>query len=145
MAPPAGAPEGAGAVPGAKGGSEGGAGSTRLYLFVNGKEYNLVPGKDFTPEQTLLTWLRARGLTGTKLGCGEGGCGACTLSVSHFDTVSEAPSHQTARAAPIMRKNLAVYMYAQAWSAGSSFFKGRVRIARRAIINPCTPCPIRTT
>lgn len=90
MAPPAGAPEGAGAMP-AKGGAKEGAGSSRLYLFVNGKEYNLAPGKDFTPEQTLLTWLRARGLTGTKLGCGEGGCGACTLSVSHYDMVSEAP------------------------------------------------------
>lgn len=84
MAPPAGAPEGAGVSSGAIAASNA---SSRLYLFVNGKEYNLTAGKDFTPEQTLLNWLRARGLTGTKLGCGEGGCGACTLSASHFDQV----------------------------------------------------------
>jgi len=53
-------------------------------MMVNGKEYSLLSGQ-VDPEMTLLQWLRSKGLTGTKLGCGEGGCGACTVTVSNFD------------------------------------------------------------
>lgn len=38
------------------------------------------------PEQTLLSYLREKlHLCGTKLGCGEGGCGACTVMISKYN------------------------------------------------------------
>ena len=57
------------------------------------------------PEWTLLTYLRLKlRLCGTKLGCGEGGCGACTVMVSKFNRVHKQIQHFSVNAclAPVV-------------------------------------------
>jgi len=48
-----------------------------INFFVNGRAVTL---KNPNPDWALLDWIRSEdNLKGTKLGCGEGGCGACTV------------------------------------------------------------------
>jgi xanthine dehydrogenase/oxidase len=47
-----------------------------IRFYLNGTKVIL---DSVDPEITLLEYLRGIGLTGTKLGCAEGGCGACTV------------------------------------------------------------------
>lgn len=72
-------------------GAESWSGSDELVFFVNGKK---VVEMNPDPEMTLLFYLRRKlGLPGTKLGCAEGGCGACTVMVSRYDLDSQRPQH----------------------------------------------------
>ena len=49
-----------------------------IQLAINGKSYKV----DTDPQTTLLTVLREQlDLTGSKYGCGEGQCGACTVLI----------------------------------------------------------------
>ncbi len=51
-----------------------------ITFLLNGESVEL---RNVSPTATLLDWLRdTRGLTGTKEGCNEGDCGACTVMVT---------------------------------------------------------------
>jgi xanthine dehydrogenase molybdopterin binding subunit/xanthine dehydrogenase small subunit len=56
-------------------------------LTVNGERVQ-VQGVD--PQTTLLSWLRSTGRTGTKEGCAEGDCGACTVALLSRDAAGRA-------------------------------------------------------
>lgn len=49
-----------------------------ICLTLNGQRRHV---RDVSPNTTLLDWLRERGHVGTKEGCAEGDCGACTVAV----------------------------------------------------------------
>ena len=51
--------------------------TSTLRFWLNGTAVTL-DGASLDPDSTLLDFIRSQGFTGTKLGCGEGGCGACT-------------------------------------------------------------------
>lgn len=58
---------------------------------VNGRKCTLEPGT-IDPRTVLAEYLRYElGLTGTKIGCGEGGCGACTVLITRPDPSGGAP------------------------------------------------------
>ncbi|KAM0430590.1 hypothetical protein ACHAPT_005942 [Fusarium lateritium] len=66
-----------------------------LRFYLNGTRVVL---DEIDPEITVLEYLRGIGLTGTKLGCGEGGCGACTIVVSQFNPTTKQIYHASVNA-----------------------------------------------
>ncbi|XP_039553924.1 aldehyde oxidase isoform X2 [Passer montanus] len=74
----------------------GAAAAEELVFYVNGRK---IIEKNADPEQMLLAYLRKRlFLTGTKYGCGGGGCGACTVMISTYDPASKKIRHYSANA-----------------------------------------------
>ncbi|KAM3857276.1 aldehyde oxidase 6 [Diretmus argenteus] len=65
-----------------------------LCFFINGKK---VTSLHADPETMLLSFLRDQlRLTGTKYGCGGGGCGACTVMVSRYQPATKTILHFSA-------------------------------------------------
>ena len=59
-----------------------------ITFLLNGEPVSLTRR---SPTTTLLDWLREeRGLTGTKEGCNEGDCGACTVMITDADGSTRA-------------------------------------------------------
>ena len=73
----------------------------QFYIFFAGQKLKL---KNPDPSKTLLQFLRNDlGLCGTKLGCGEWGCGACTVMVSHLKNHEMIHNSVNACLAPLCR------------------------------------------
>ncbi|KAM4060647.1 molybdopterin-binding domain of aldehyde dehydrogenase [Hirsutella rhossiliensis] len=66
-----------------------------IRFYLNGTKVIL---EDVDPDVTVLEYLRGIGLTGTKLGCGEGGCGACTIVVSQYNPTTKQIYHASINA-----------------------------------------------
>ena len=95
------APSATAAVPGASGpGADEAAGAVErlITLTVNGKDRRV----DVTPNETLAHTLRYKlNLTGTKLGCDHGECGACTVLLDDVNIYSCTTLTHRARGAKI--------------------------------------------
>ncbi len=58
-----------------------------LEFRLNGRDVRL---ENVSPNVTLLEWLRSSGLTGSKEGCAEGDCGACSVAIVDQDRKGKA-------------------------------------------------------
>ena len=70
--------------------------SDRLVFWLNGQKVVIT---DPDPSVLLVDYLHGIGLTGTKVGCGQGGCGACTVMLSHRDRADGSPVHRAVKPA----------------------------------------------
>ena len=90
--------------------------------------------ENIDPEWTLLSYLRNKmRLCGTKLGCGEGGCGACTVMVSKYNRKEKRIEHLSVNAclAPIASMHgLAVTTVEGIGSTKTSLHAVQERIAK---------------
>src|SRR5476651_1974581 len=60
--------------------------SAAFEFMLNGR---VVGVEDVAATTTLLDWLRNRGHTGSKCGCAEGDCGACTVALVDRDAAGQ--------------------------------------------------------
>jgi xanthine dehydrogenase/oxidase len=68
--------------------------SSDVTFFLNGRKVTI---ENPAPDLLLLDYLRSPeiGLTGAKKGCGQGGCGACTVVLSSWNAQTEKAEHRS--------------------------------------------------
>ncbi|KAJ3669997.1 hypothetical protein LUZ60_010321 [Juncus effusus] len=72
----------------------------RLVFALNGERHE-ISGLD--PSMTLLEFIRTRTrFRGPKLGCGEGGCGACVVLLSRYDPVEDQVNESSANSCLVL-------------------------------------------
>ena len=71
--------------------------ATDLVFHLNGQRIQI---ENVSPAALLVDYLRSPevGLTGTKIGCKQGGCGACTVLLSEWDSAKQQPVHRSINA-----------------------------------------------
>src|SRR6202034_4906527 len=58
-----------------------------LEFSLNGRSIRV---ENYSPNTTLLEYLRGTGCTGSKEGCAEGDCGACSVAILDRDAAGQA-------------------------------------------------------
>src|ERR1700679_1615159 len=69
--------------------------SNELIFWLNGEKVTIT---NPDPTVMLTDYLHDKGVTGTKVGCGQGGCGACTVMISHRDALDGKDVHRAINA-----------------------------------------------
>jgi len=69
--------------------------STQLSFYVNDTQKTV---SSIDPRTKILEYLRANGYTGTKTGCNEGACGACTIVLADYDSEKKLVRYRSANA-----------------------------------------------
>ena len=66
-----------------------------LIFAINGERYSL-PAREVDPTVTLSDFLCTKTRhTGTKVGCGDGGCGACAVMVLQYSAIDDKVTHRS--------------------------------------------------
>lgn len=109
--------------------------TSTLEFYLNGSKIEL---RNPNPHWTLLDFIRSQhGLKGTKLGCGEGGCGACTVVLQVVDSMRGGRIwHQAINAClyplvggtmffPLRRRGIDIYTDTSLYSCGKACYHSR--------------------